>query len=97
MRPACTLALLLVVCLISLTSLAYVSPPDPTWTEGLYDDADGDDIIVSLTGAACVVEPAPPVALSPLRVAVSFAPPASPRIVSTDPLPTPPGRAPPPF
>jgi hypothetical protein len=47
MRPERALGLLLFVCLTSLTPLAYASPPDPTWIEGMYDDADGDDIVVS--------------------------------------------------
>ena len=95
MRPVRALGLLLFACLISITPLAYASPPDPTWTEGIYDDADGDDIVVSLTGAAWVVELTPPVSLAPLFVAIPFAPAASPRIVSTALRPTPPGRAPP--
>jgi len=95
MRPVRALGLLLFACLLSITPLAYASPPDPTWTEGLYDDADGDDIIVSLTGAAWVVELTPPVSLIALFVAVPFAPPDPPRIVCTDLQSTPPGRAPP--
>jgi hypothetical protein len=95
MSPARALALMLFACLISVTPLAYGSPPDPTWIEGIYNDADGDNIIVSLTCAAWVVELTPPVSLNLLFVAVPFAPPASPRIVSTDIRPTPPGRAPP--
>jgi hypothetical protein len=95
MRPACALALLLLACLISVTPLAYASPPDPTWTVGFYDDADGDDIVVSLTGAAWVVELTPPVSLIPLFVAVPFAPPNRPHLICSDIRPTPPGRAPP--
>jgi hypothetical protein len=95
MRLERALGLLLFVCLISLTPLAYSSPPDPTWIEGVYDDADGDDIVVSLCGAAWVVQPAPQTALAPLFVAVPFAPPSVSPIVSRDLRPTPPGRAPP--
>jgi hypothetical protein len=95
MRPARALALLLLACLISVTPLAYASPPDPTWTVGFYDDADGDDIVVSLTSAAWVVELTPPVSLLPLFVAVPFAPPDRPHLVCSDIRPTPPGRAPP--
>ena len=72
MRPACALALLLLACLISITPLADASSPDPTWTVGLSDDADGDDTVVSLTSAAWVVELTPPVSLIPLFVAVPF-------------------------
>ena len=95
MRPACALALLLLACLISITPLADASSPDPTWTVGLSDDADGDDIVVSLTSAAWVVELTPPVSLLPLFVAVPFAPPDRPHLVCSDIRPTPPGRAPP--
>jgi hypothetical protein len=94
MRPACALALLLLACLSSVTPLADASPPDPTWTVRLYDDAD-DDVVVSLTGAAWVVELTPPVSLIPLVVAVPFAPPNRPHLVCSDIRPTPPGRAPP--
>ena len=93
MRPARALALPLLACLISV--LAYASPLDPTWTVGFYDDADGDDIVVSLTSAAWVVELTPPVSLLPLFVAVPFAPPDRPHLVCSDIRPTPPGRAPP--
>jgi len=95
MRPARALALLLLACLSSVTPLADASPPDPTWTVGLYDDADGDDIVVSLTSAAWVVELTPPVSLIPLFVAVLFAPPDRPHRVCSDIRPAPPGRAPP--
>ena len=95
MRPERALGLLLFVCLTSLTPLAYASPPDPTWIEGIYDDADADDVIVSISWAAWVVELTPLSSLTPLFVAVPFAPSGSPRIVSRDIRPTPPGRAPP--
>jgi len=90
MRPARALALLLLACLSSVTPLAYASPPDPTWTVGLYADADGDDIVVSLTGAAWVVELTPPASLIPLFVALPFAPPDRPHLVCSDIRPTPP-------
>jgi hypothetical protein len=95
MRPARALALLLLACLISITPLADASPPDPTWVVGLYDDADGDGIVVSLTSVAWGVELTPPVSLLPLFVAVPFAPPDRPHLVCSDIRPTPPGRAPP--
>ena len=95
MRPARALALLLLACLISITPLADASPPDPTWTVGFYDDADGDGIVASLTSVAWGVELTPPVSLLPLFVAVPFAPPDRPHLVCSDIRPTPPGRAPP--
>jgi hypothetical protein len=95
MKLRYALGLLLLACLISEIPLAYASPPDPTWTEGIYDDADGDDVVISLSWAAWIVELTPLSSLSPLIVAVPVAPSGSPRIVSTDIRPTPPGRAPP--
>jgi hypothetical protein len=34
-----------VLVVATLSSLAYASPPDPTWIPGVYDDADFDDVI----------------------------------------------------
>jgi len=34
-----------VLVVTSLSSLAYASPPDPTWIPGVYDDADFDDVV----------------------------------------------------
>jgi len=33
----------------TLPALAYASPPDPSWIEGIYDDADSDDVVVLVT------------------------------------------------
>jgi hypothetical protein len=95
MKLGRALGLLLFVCVISVTPLTYASPPDPTWIAGVYDDADGDDVIISLSWAAWIVELTPPASLAPQFVSVLFAPPGVPRIVSRDIRPTPPGRAPP--
>jgi hypothetical protein len=32
-----------------LPALAYASPPDPAWIQGLYDDADYDDVVALAT------------------------------------------------
>jgi hypothetical protein len=34
-----------VVALILLPPIAFASPPDPLWIAGIYDSADGDDIV----------------------------------------------------
>lgn len=39
----------LLLALISLTPMAFASPPDPTWLPGLYDDADYDDVVLLIT------------------------------------------------
>src|SRR5438309_4584846 len=76
------LLLLVAACLFSETALAYASPPDPTWMAGIYDDDDGDDVIVSLTWAAWAIELEHNAHLPPLLLAVPFDPPSAPRLVS---------------
>src|SRR5438067_13202936 len=39
--------------------LAEASPPDPTWIAGLYDNGDGDDVIVAVTSASAVLDAHP--------------------------------------
>lgn len=34
-----------IVALILLPTIAFASPPDPSWIAGIYDGADGDDIV----------------------------------------------------
>jgi hypothetical protein len=50
-RPARGITLLLVALVLSLRALAYASPPDPTWIDGIYDDADYDDVVILITAA----------------------------------------------
>lgn len=40
----------------ALTPLAYASPPDPAWIQGVYDAADYDDVVVLITSGAGVAE-----------------------------------------
>ena len=40
---------LLVAVAITLVPLAHASPVDPTWISGLYDDSDGDDVVLLIT------------------------------------------------
>ena len=46
MRTRALIALWLVLVLASLTPLARLSPPDPTWFAGFWDDRDYDDVIL---------------------------------------------------
>jgi len=41
----------LTVC-AALPALAYASPPDPVWIQGIYDDADYDDVVGLITTAS---------------------------------------------
>ena len=43
-RVSCTL-LPVLLALILLPAIAFASPPDPSWIAGIYDGADGDDIV----------------------------------------------------
>jgi len=45
MRPAFTAFLPTIVALTLLPAIAFASPPDPSWIAGIYDGADGDDIV----------------------------------------------------
>lgn len=83
-------AILLAVAVAILTPLAHGSPPDPTWIAGLYDDADHDDAVLTITGTSGLTTIATG-AISPQRPAVTrvaFAratmPPGPSRIRSVD-------------
>ena len=64
MRPRAIVALLLALVLAGLTPLARLSPPDPTWFAGFWDDGDYDDVVLLICGAAAALPepPAPPCA-----------------------------------
>jgi hypothetical protein len=64
------LTLLLLVPFVSLAPLAYASPPDQTWIDGFYDDADYDDVILLALSLALVLgDMAPTLGASPILVA----------------------------
>src|SRR5215472_14615725 len=44
-HQAISAALPIVLALILLPTLAFASPPDPSWVAGFYDGADGDEIV----------------------------------------------------
>ena len=56
MKLRAALAVVLVASLAVLATLAYASPPDPSWISGIYDDADFDNIIGLITSDAGVIE-----------------------------------------
>jgi len=45
LRRVISICLPTAVALILLPVLAFASPPDPSWIAGIYDGADGDDIV----------------------------------------------------
>ena len=46
------LVVVLVASILTLTGLAYASPPDPTWNTGLYDDDDFDNVVDCITSTS---------------------------------------------
>jgi hypothetical protein len=89
------LAMVLVALTLTLTGLAYASPPDPTWNRGMYDDADFDDVVGYLTSASGLVEVIATPDLRPGDVLVIPLLPSPGRIVSLDPPAARHPRAPP--
>ena len=64
------LTIFLVAVLGTLTALAYSSLPDPSWIRGMYDAADSDDVVVSLTSAFASVAPLVVSDLRPILVVI---------------------------
>jgi hypothetical protein len=52
-----SVALVLAALSSGLVTLAYASPPDPSWIRGMYDDADGDDAVALIMAGVGLVEP----------------------------------------
>ena len=48
--------LVVVAAVLVLTPLAHATPVDQTWTGGLYDDADYDDVVALITSGVGTVE-----------------------------------------
>lgn len=44
--------LLLILPLVAAKPLAFASPPDPLWLAGVYDGADGDDVVTLILDRA---------------------------------------------
>ena len=61
------LVLFLVASILTLTPLAYGSPPDPTWQLAFFDDDDFDEVVGYITSAVglpggpvvCCIRPVP--------------------------------------
>jgi hypothetical protein len=50
--PRATLIASVALLVALLPALAYGSPPDPSWIQGVYDDADYDDVVILATSAS---------------------------------------------
>ena len=58
---------ILVALMLTLTGLAYASPPDPSWIAGLYDDDDFDNVVDYITSTSHFVFVAVPTDLRPVH------------------------------
>jgi hypothetical protein len=65
MRRAISISLPIVLALVLLPVIAFAIPADPSWIAGVYDGADGDDI-VSLVCETSAANTAPPSHVGPL-------------------------------
>jgi hypothetical protein len=68
MIPRLSVAALLVLMLSTLGALANASPPDPGWIGGFYDAADGDEVILAVTGMDQAPPLAPLLSVEPLAI-----------------------------
>ena len=50
---------LVVSLVVVVTPLAWATPPDPSWTKGVYDDGDFDDLLAYLTSGSAAICTAP--------------------------------------
>src|SRR5262245_46276275 len=66
MKGIVRLVWLLVTLMIVLTPMARASPIDPSWTKGIYDDADFDEVVSYLILGTLAVPPLPAADLSPM-------------------------------
>jgi hypothetical protein len=65
-------ALVLTALTSGLVTLAYASPPDPSWIRGMYDDDDGDDVVDLVMGGAGLVDPIGPADLRPDNMLITM-------------------------
>jgi hypothetical protein len=89
------IALSLVVVMATLITLAYASPPDPTYIGGWWDDADYDDVVILATSATSIVDIHVGVLSAPVQVVVVTLPAAGTPHVPLDQVRVRPSRAPP--
>ena len=76
-------ATLVLIIPATLPALAYATPPDPSWIDGIYDDADHDDVVVLVTSGTGTVGPAILADLQPIPPLVSDPPPSTEKAILT--------------
>jgi hypothetical protein len=98
MRGIDRLRLLITVALLGthalLSALVFASPPDPLAETGIFDDADGDDVVLQVMAMTAVVPPPPPDG-GPIHTVVGLVPSHDPDSSPAVPLHARPIRAPP--
>jgi hypothetical protein len=77
------LTLVLVAVILTLTPLADLDPPDPTWISGIWDDNDFDDVVGYVTSAAGLLSNPDACDLRPVALPALLSPLGSRAIVST--------------
>jgi hypothetical protein len=95
MKLRSSLLLVLVGVLVSVTPLAYTSPPDPSWIGGIYDDGDFDDVVVFIVSAAALGEPVVSANAGPAPLVIGCAPQAGDMPIPSPAFSSNPVRAPP--
>ena len=95
MKLRAWLLLLLVGVLVSVTPLAYTSPPDPSWIGGIYDGGDFDDVVVFIVSAAALGEPVVSANARPAPLIIGCAPQAGEMPIPSAAFSSNPVRAPP--
>jgi hypothetical protein len=81
--------------LVVLPVLASSSPPDPAWIDGIYDDADHDDVVVLATSVTGDAGAGLAVDMKPALLPIGEVNCASERPALASPAPTTRSRAPP--
>ena len=71
------LVVLLLLLVSGLSTFAHATPPDPVWIEGIYDAADFDDVVWTLTNAELAGHSARPALDGWSSVVVGAIPPAA--------------------
>ena len=76
-KSVAQLVWLLVGLVVIVAPLAWATPLDPSWTKGMYDEGDFDDLLAYLTSGSAATYPAPVTDGSPVptrEVTVLLAP-----------------------
>jgi len=77
-----TLDLLLMIALAFLPIAAAATPPDPTWIQGIYDEADGDHVVALVDDIVACKSAEPSAPLYPICLPEQLVNPVPPASVS---------------